>query len=162
LSVLQHIVSFLSNDRVIDFGILTSKIFFMSIRYDLNYSYNNDCLKECNKKTRKQVTENDLCDLTKSVNDYLPIRCVGEWGMEKIYLLIQYFGIFATAMKDKWPSINYIEICSGPGRCINRNRGTEFDGTALSIIRHDAFKYIDKALFFDFNDSVIETLNSRK
>jgi len=65
-------------------------------------------------------------------------------------------------MKLKWKGkLNYIEICCGPGRCISRKKGLEFDGTALSIIKHDAFKYLNKALFFDLNEKVIETLNKR-
>jgi three-Cys-motif partner protein len=63
-------------------------------------------------------------------------------------------------MKNKW-EINYIEICSGPGRCISRETGTEFNGTALSIIKHDSFKHVNKALFFDFNPLIVETLNKR-
>jgi hypothetical protein len=44
--------------------------------------------------------------------------------MQKIFHLIQYFGIFTIGMKSKWQgNINYIEICSGPGRCVNRENG---------------------------------------
>jgi hypothetical protein len=34
--------------------------------------------------------------------DQLPVRCVGKWAYEKIYRLVQYFGIFANGMKNKW------------------------------------------------------------
>lgn len=65
-------------------------------------------------------------------------------------------------MKNKWKGeLNYIEICSGPGRCVARENGLEFDGTALSIIKHKAFKNVKKAIFFDFNDLVVDTLNQR-
>ena len=63
-------------------------------------------------------------------------------------------------MKNKW-KLNYIEICSGPGRCINRSSGQEFDGTAISILQHKAFDNINKALFYDYSDTVVETLNQR-
>jgi hypothetical protein len=77
------------------------------------------------------------------------VRCVGDWAEQKIFYLVQYFGIFATGMKAKWSGkINYIEICSGTGRCINRHTGMEFDGTSLAIMNHKAFKNIRKALFF--------------
>lgn len=134
----------------------------MKARIDLNYIQNNNCQKGCNKLERKEITENDLCVETNSSLDGLPIRCVGKWATKKIYHLVQYFGIFATGMKNKWDGeINYIEICSGPGRCIARENGLEFDGTALSILKHQAFKYLSKAIFFDFNDSIIDTLNQR-
>lgn len=132
----------------------------MASRLDLNRDNNSLCIKNCNKEARQKMSENDLCLTVKSVNDNLPVRCVGEWAEEKIYLLYQYFGIFAGGMKNKW-KLNYIEICSGPGRCINRSSGQEFDGTAISILQHKAFDNINKALFYDYSDTVVETLNQR-
>ena len=134
----------------------------MKSRLDLNYIQNKECKKGCNKNDRVEITENDLCTGINSAIDKLPIRCVGEWGMRKIYHLVQYFGIFSNGMKNKWNGeLNYIEICSGPGRCVSRKDGLEFDGTALSILKHNAFKNIKSALFFDFNEDVVETLNKR-
>lgn len=129
---------------------------------DLKEIHNPRCHKECNKEKRKITTTDDLCNQTVSELDGLPVRCVGEWAMEKIYHLIQYFGIFATGMKYKWDGkINYIEICSGPGRCINRSHGTEFNGTSLCVIDHPAMQYLNKALFFDYNQKVVDSLNHR-
>lgn len=134
----------------------------MSIsRIDLHSHRNESCVTGCNKELRKKVSENDLCSLTNSVVDSLSVRCVGEWAEQKIYLLYQYFGIFAQGMKNKWAEINYIEICSGPGRCVNRNGGIEIDGTALCIMNHAAFKFIHKALFFDYSPQVVAVLNKR-
>lgn len=132
----------------------------MKPRIDLNYIHNPGCKSGCNKKERRTTTENDLCIEANSIIDGLPIRCVGEWSMHKIYLLAQYFGIFSNGMKNKW-KLNYIEICSGPGRCINRSNSEEFDGTTLSIVKHQAFAFIDKAIFFDFNPDIIKILNQR-
>lgn len=132
-----------------------------STRLNLNEYSNIGCKTKCNKQDRIESTENDLCKGVNSILDDLPVRCVGPWAIQKIYHLYQYFGIFTSGMKNKWNEINYIEICSGPGRCINRDRGIEFDGTALSIIRHDSYKHLHKALFFDFNPVVVDTLNQR-
>lgn len=129
-------------------------------RIDLDECSNNECRTKCNKQERRDTTENDLCIQVNSIVDGLPVRCVGQWAEQKIYLLNQYFGIFTTGMKNKW-EINYIEICSGPGRCISREIGKEFNGTALQIIKHSAFQNLHKALFFDFNPVIIETLNNR-
>lgn len=129
-------------------------------RIDLNRVVNAECEKNCNKEVRLKRTENDTCLLIKSINDSLSVRCVGEWAEDKIYLLHQYFGIFSVGMKNKWP-LNYIEICSGPGICINRHNGCEFDGTAISIMKHDQFQYINKALFFDYDQATIDVLNKR-
>lgn len=132
----------------------------MATRLELNRENNPLCNRNCNKEIRKKMSENDLCLKVKSSKDNLPVRCVGEWAEEKIYLLNQYFGIFAEGMKKKW-KLNYIEICSGPGRCINRSNGQEFDGTAISILQHKSFVHINKALFYDYNDNVVNTLNQR-
>ena len=132
----------------------------MAKRYKCEYMSNNGCIGSCNKEDRLYTTDSDLCAVTASVYDSLPVRCVGQWAEQKIYLLVQYFGIFAQGMSKKW-KLNYVEICSGPGRCINRSDKTEFDGTALSVIKREEFKYINKALFFDINDRVVETLNER-
>lgn len=63
-------------------------------------------------------------------------------------------------MYKKW-KLNYIEICSGPGRCIDRQGGIEFNGSSLSILKHKAYEHIDHALFFDFDPNVVKTLNTR-
>lgn len=129
-------------------------------RIDLNRKLNTGCDKSCNKEERLKRAENDTCSLVKSVSDNLDIRCVGEWAEEKIYLLHQYFGIFAGGMKKKWP-LNYIEICSGPGICINRQNGYEFDGTAIAIMKHIQFQHINKAIFYDYDNNAIDILNQR-
>jgi len=127
---------------------------------DLRKINNSNCLR-CSVETRSKNTKEGVCNKTVSVIDKLPVRCVGEWSKEKIYRLNQYFGIFAGGMKNQWPGLNYIEICSGPGRCIDRDNGEEFDGTALTIVNHETFDFIKKAVFIDNNQEVIETLNKR-
>ncbi len=134
----------------------------MSFADLLNEISNPDCVTGCNKEKRKEIAENDLCSKVNSAIDQLSVRCVGEHAVQKIHFLIQYFGIFATGMHTKWNNkINYIEICSGPGRCINRKTGDEFNGTALAILEHPSFKYLNKALFFDADTSVISALTER-
>lgn len=131
-------------------------------RIDIKDALNPSCTKRCNKQKRKEVTEEDLCTETVSQIDNLPIRCVGAWAIQKIHHLVQYFTIFSLGMKNKWDgNINYIEICSGPGRCINRENGHEFNGTSLCIIQNDACKNLNKVMFFDYNQRVIDTLNAR-
>ncbi len=131
-------------------------------RIDLNEEFNSTCKQNCNREERRGITEDDLCNDIVSVIDSLPVRCVGEWAIQKIYHLLQYFNIFTKGMTAKWDGkINYIEICSGPGRCVNRQSGYEFDGTPLSIIQSEGFKCLNKALFFDYSENVISILQSR-
>lgn len=129
---------------------------------DIEEIINPNCEKKCNRKRRHEITEEDLCNETRSVIDNLAIRCVGEWAHEKIHHLVNYFNIFTIGMKDKWEgNIYYIEICSGPGRCINRKNGYEFNGTSLCIVQNPAFQFLKKAIFFDYNSLVVDTLNER-
>lgn len=116
--------------------------------------------KQCpNRDMRDENNENGLCGLNPSSLDNLPLRCVGEWANDKIYYLVQYFGIFSVGMKEKW-DLRYLEICSGPGRCSTRD-GYEQDGTALAIINHPAFKYIRDAIFIDHDSEAVRILNQR-
>lgn len=133
-----------------------------SVRMDFKSVPNPSCKRNCNKEARQETTANDLCIETLSVIDKLPVRCVGEWAVQKIFHLVQYFGIFSVGMKNSWAGkINYIEICSGTGRCINRTSGEEFNGTALCILEHANYKHLHRALFIDYNESVVNTLNKR-
>lgn len=129
-------------------------------RLDLREQQNPGCLS-CDRMARKDFLENGRCTATVSVLDQLPVRCVGDWSYDKIYRLVKYFGIFASSMKNAWKGLNYVEICSGPGRCITRDNRTEMDGTALSIVTHPVFPQLEKALFIDASVDVVEALNKR-
>lgn len=133
----------------------------MNTRIDLNIVDNPECSKKCSKEIREKITNDNLCNKITSVIDGCRVRCVGSWAQQKIYHLIQYFGAFTNAMKNKWSGINYIEICSGPGRCINRYSGEEFNGTSLAIIEHPALNFLKHAYFFDSNNEIINILNNR-
>jgi len=109
---------------------------------------------------REQNTCADLCSIATSVADGGPVRCVGSWSYQKIYFLTQYFGIFANGMKNKW-DLHYIELCSGPGRCVDRECGVEMDGTALAVLGHTAFEHLHSATFLDYNTNVVSALNDR-
>ncbi len=130
-------------------------------KLDLRKGQNPGCKKCQNRDERKEFHENALCKEVISTMDGLPVRCVGGWAYDKIYRLAQYFGIFAQGMKGKWSSLNYIEICSGPGRCVIYENGAEIDGTSLAIINHRKFGCIGKALFVDVNTEVVDVLNKR-
>jgi len=109
-----------------------------------------------------EVTDRDgLCRTLVSELDGLPLRSVGEWAYDKIYRLVQYFGIFAGGMKDQWDGLNYIEIGSGPGRCIIRDDCTEMDGTALAVSRSKHFSSLKSAIFADASARVVGILNQR-
>lgn len=133
----------------------------MPKRFTSSQILNPQCVRDCRKQQRRMTcADNDICNIASSLEDSLPIRCVGEWSQKKIYFIAQYLGIFATGMHNKW-KLNYVEICSGPGKCIDRESGYEFDGTALSVLKHDSFKYLENAFFFDYDQNVVSILNQR-
>ena len=97
----------------------------------------------------------------KAALDGLPVRCVGEWAEDKIYRLSQYFGIFAQGMHIRWRGLNYIEICSGPGRCVIKGSIEEIDGTSLAILNHKNIGRLCTALFIDVDKTAVDALNKR-
>lgn len=129
--------------------------------YNQHYERNEQCCRCLNKYERAKFVKNSLCTNIFSAKDGLKVRCVGSWAKEKIVRLEKYFSIFATSMYKKWDNINYIEIASGPGICIDRVSALEIDGTSLSIIKNNAYNYISKCLFIDYEQEVVDILNCR-
>lgn len=77
-----------------------------------------------------------------SSSDGLPIRDSGSWISTKHKLLTYYAHLFATGMKNKWESRVYLELFSGPGRCLLRKSGEEDLGSPLKVIGHDFTKFV--------------------
>lgn len=132
----------------------------MSQHLDLRQVIHSEC-REHDREEREETDGDGLCTNTVSILDGLPVRSVGEWAYDKIYRLVQYFGIFSGGMKNQWSALNYIEIGSGPGRCLIREDCTELDGTAIAIVRNRRFSAIQKAVFVDASPRVVEILNQR-
>ncbi len=77
-----------------------------------------------------------------SASDGLPIRDSGSWIDTKHKLLTYYARLFATGMKNRWASRAYLELFSGPGRCLIRKSGKEDLGSPLKVIDHEFSKFI--------------------
>lgn len=131
------------------------------LQRDLHVQPNPGCRK-CPSEDRRDLVNDGLCPFANSVVDGAPVRCVGDWAKEKIYFLTQYLGIFAAGMPVKWQGhLHYIELCSGPGRCIDRSNGSEMDGTALAVLGHETFPFLETVTFLDYNPEVVASLNTR-
>jgi len=94
--------------------------------------------------------------------DGLPIRDSGSWIDMKHQLLTYYAAIFATGMKPTeykrgWPSRVYLELFSGPGRCLIRNSIQEDFGSPLKIIDCEFTKFI----FTEMNLAAAKALEQR-
>jgi three-Cys-motif partner protein len=77
-----------------------------------------------------------------STSDGLPIRDSGSWIDTKHKLLAYYAHLFATGMKNRWKSRVYLELFSGPGRCLIRRTRNEDLGSPLKVIDHEFTKFI--------------------
>lgn len=89
--------------------------------------------------------------------DGLPIRDSGTWIDTKHKLLTYYAHLFATGMKNTWPSRVYLELFSGPGRCLIRRKAKEDLGSPLKVIEHEFTKFI----FTERNQAAAEALSQR-
>lgn len=117
---------------------------------------------KCSRLDRRDYTDDGICNRVTSVADDGPVRCVGGWVQQKLHFLTQYLGIFAQSMPHKWGGhIHYVELCSGPGRCMDRETGTEMDGSALAVLDHHTFQHLESATFLDYNVAVVNALNAR-
>ena len=92
-----------------------------------------------------------------SATDGLPIRDSGAWIETKHRLLTYYAHLFATGMKYNWKSRVYLELFSGPGRCLIRKTGKEDLGSPLKVIEHEFTKFI----FTEMSLPVAEALAQR-
>ncbi|MDD3365763.1 MAG: three-Cys-motif partner protein TcmP [Sphaerochaetaceae bacterium] len=119
------------------------------------------CIRCPNSEQRKKHQDQyGYCTYAKTT-DGLGARCVGGWGANKAVFLKYYVDITGKALKSSWENIYYIEICSGPGICVDYNEGEQFDGTALAVLQTEGAKYFSKLFFFDINPITIEILKQR-
>ena len=77
-----------------------------------------------------------------SETDGFPIRDSGAWIETKHKLLTYYSDLFATGMKNKWKSRVYLELFSGPGRCLIRKTGKEDLGSPLKVIEKEFTRFV--------------------
>src|SRR5687768_16104916 len=68
-------------------------------------------------------------------SDGLPARESGEWASDKLFYVERYMDIFARGMNNKWPRRVYVDLMSGPGRCVVSGTGREFDGSPILALR---------------------------
>jgi three-Cys-motif partner protein len=107
----------------------------------------------------KYLASADRSPWTESVakSDGLPARPSGPWIDTKHKLLTYYAQMFATGMKNEWENRIYLELFSGPGRCLIRDTGEEDLGSPLKVINHEFTRFI----FTEMNVSAAESLANR-
>ena len=84
---------------------------------------------------------------------------VGAWAPEKLHYLGLYCDIFNKGMKNKWPTRTYVDIFSGPGKCIIETSQNEIYGSPLVSLNCEIpFTHY---LFNDINLDFVKALTSR-
>lgn len=107
----------------------------------------------------KKCEEDGICSFIKSESDGLNLRCVGEWSKEKIDYFNYYAQMFSTGMKGKWRDLCYVDLFSGPGKCVIRETLEEISGSPLNALGvKDKFS---KYFFVDKNNICILDLKKR-
>ncbi len=128
---------------------------------DLHRKVAKNCLRCKNPEERKRNLDPDgYCRIVEP-SDNLGARCVGDWGADKVVFISTYVDIAGVALKNSWSYYYYVEICSGPGLCIDYKSGEEFIGTALASLLTEGAKHYTKLFFFDLNPVTIESLRLR-
>jgi three-Cys-motif partner protein len=92
--------------------------------------------------------------LITAVEDGLPAADVGPWAVEKYRRMGMYADIFATGMKNQFPTRIYIDLFTGPGHANIRGEGKRvLTSPLLALSVSDRFsKYVycdDKPVFVD-------------
>jgi three-Cys-motif partner protein len=75
--------------------------------------------------------------------DGLPARLTGQWVREKEHYLERYLSIFTKGVRRKWQGkLSYIDLFSGPGRCVIRDTKEEVEGSPLVALNCDFASYV--------------------
>ncbi len=98
-------------------------------------------------------------DFLTDVDDGLEMRETGPWVCDKYYYLQRYIHIFETSMREKWENRTYIDLFSGPGKCLDSKSNKVFIGSPLIAL---TTKYpFTKYYFVDINEELISSLLQR-
>ena len=97
-------------------------------------------------------------------SDGLKARLGGPWTERKLYYIERYLRAFMTAMapkraQGKWKRLVYLDLLCGPGVCINRESGAEFEGSALRAAK--LVPAFDELHFVDLDRENVVSLISR-
>lgn len=92
-------------------------------------------------------------------SDGLPARCVGTWSRDKFYYIRGYLELFGNAMHATFARRAYVDLFSGPGRCVCDDGSGELDGTPLIAlgVSHPFTDYH----FVESNAGALAALRSR-
>ena len=91
--------------------------------------------------------------------DGLNVRPSGPWIKKKYHYLKSYCDIFTRAMGKMWaPSaLTFIDLFSGPGRCLIKQTGEDLEGSSLIALQYGFSDYI----FVEQDRAALNALKTR-
>ncbi len=93
-------------------------------------------------------------------DDGLPARDSGEWVKEKLFYVQRYIDTFEIAMRNgSWRQRNYIDLFSGPGKCVIRGTNEHLLGSPLLSL-NTQYPFTDY-YFGDLDQQNIDWLKER-
>ena len=93
-------------------------------------------------------------------SDGLPVLVQGPWSEDKLYFVSYFSSLFNGGMKNLWPTRTYVDLFAGPGRCKDRETGTEFAGSPLAALEcQTPFTHL---FFNDIDKSFVDALTKRQ
>ena len=94
-----------------------------------------------------------------TATDLLPALSVAEHVKEKEFPIERMCDIFNRGMQKKWDRRYYVDLFSGPGRCVIRGSGEEVEGSPILAAKSQV-PFTDY-FFSDKNVSSLEALRKR-
>ena len=93
-------------------------------------------------------------------SDGLPVLVQGPWSKDKLHFVSYFSTLFNGGMKNHWRTRAYVDLFAGPGRCIDRETGVEYDGSPLLALEcRTPFTHL---FFNDIEDSFVSALMTRQ
>lgn len=97
--------------------------------------------------------------LVPGMADGLPGRAVKTHSARKARCVRNDLAVVATALKNQWFPIHYIELFSGPGILFNEDTGEEVPGSPLEAL--DVPRPFANYVFSDFSETCTKVLRAR-
>lgn len=114
--------------------------------------------RDCNKHNCKDADGNCLI----LGSDSLPVQCVGQWVEDKYFFLERYLNASCEARRkfaDKGNAV-FIDLFSGPGKCIIKDEKREIDSGGIRAFNRDKAPF-NEYFYFDICKSNVEALKKR-
>lgn len=117
-------------------------------------------MRECKINNCLTKDKNDNCLILGT--DNLPAQCVGPWVEDKYFFLEKYLNSSRKVRKMFTDNGNavFIDLFSGPGKCIIREEGREINGGGILALNRDEAPF-NEFFYFDIRKDNVSALQKR-